>query len=402
MYRRIHYINDQLKPLRIKVNWHDPKKSVLESAFARGDARLGQVLLTAWKLGARFDEWQEGFDYSIWEEAFTRHGFTLPEYAAKSYEGTDIFPWQAISILVESRYLWKEWEKTFQEKTTAHCGYEQCRACRVCDGERTQTINIDKNGNHFALYREQNNAEIAPKANQKSPTGQPFRYRIRFQKLGPLKYASHRDFMGIFESTLRRAGIKMAYSEGFNPRPRIVYASALSTGMESYGEYLDIATKQEYQQEEVEELLVNHTQEGFEIVHVEKLPPNAKKISSLVKAFAFEVLFRHAGDLEEAGNVIRDVISQPNIQSELNLIHYWLESLTKGYVKMGYLCALNHGKFTKAREISEKIREKSHIMLDIDKVLRLDMLKLNQQNEYVPIIPIHSALEKRELCNAKS
>lgn len=66
------------------------------------------------------------------------------------------------------------------------------------------------------------------------------RARLRFTKLGKLRFLSHRDLARMWERSLRRAGVQVAYSEGFSPRPRLHFGLALSTGHESLAEYLDI------------------------------------------------------------------------------------------------------------------------------------------------------------------
>lgn len=66
------------------------------------------------------------------------------------------------------------------------------------------------------------------------------RVRVRFAKLGKVRFTSHRDVARIWERALRKAGIAVAYSEGFSPRPRLSFGLALPTGCESLGEYLDI------------------------------------------------------------------------------------------------------------------------------------------------------------------
>ncbi|MEY2398342.1 MAG: hypothetical protein QOJ00_1516 [Actinomycetota bacterium] len=64
--------------------------------------------------------------------------------------------------------------------------------------------------------------------------------RIRFQKLGKVRWISHRDIARCVERAVRRANLPVAYSEGFSPRPRISFGLALPTGAESLAEYLDI------------------------------------------------------------------------------------------------------------------------------------------------------------------
>lgn len=71
------------------------------------------------------------------------------------------------------------------------------------------------------------------------------RLRIRFSKIGKIRFTSHRDTARIWERGLRRAGLPVAYSEGFTPRPRISFGLALPTGYESEAEYLDVELDRE-------------------------------------------------------------------------------------------------------------------------------------------------------------
>ena len=66
------------------------------------------------------------------------------------------------------------------------------------------------------------------------------RIRVRYTKRGKVRFTSHRDVARIFQRALRRAGLPVAYSQGFSPRPKIAFGLALSTGHESEAEYLDI------------------------------------------------------------------------------------------------------------------------------------------------------------------
>jgi radical SAM-linked protein len=94
------------------------------------------------------------------------------------------------------------------------------------------------------------------------------RYRIRFAKRGRMRFASHRDFQRVFERALRRAGVPMAYSAGFNPHPRISYANAVATGAASEAEYLEIATAAELDADVLAAALTSAMPEGFDVVDV--------------------------------------------------------------------------------------------------------------------------------------
>lgn len=64
--------------------------------------------------------------------------------------------------------------------------------------------------------------------------------RLRFSKLGKVRFTSHRDVARMWERALRRVQLPVARSQGFSPRPRLHFGLALSTGHESLAEYLDV------------------------------------------------------------------------------------------------------------------------------------------------------------------
>ncbi len=66
------------------------------------------------------------------------------------------------------------------------------------------------------------------------------RVRLRYSKLGKVRFLSHRDVARVLERAVRRAGLPVAYSQGFSPRARLHFGLALSTGFESIAEYLDV------------------------------------------------------------------------------------------------------------------------------------------------------------------
>jgi radical SAM-linked protein len=64
--------------------------------------------------------------------------------------------------------------------------------------------------------------------------------RVRHTKLGKIRFTSHRDSARHWERAVRKAGVPLAYSAGFTPRPRMSFGLALPTGAESLAEYLDM------------------------------------------------------------------------------------------------------------------------------------------------------------------
>jgi len=68
----------------------------------------------------------------------------------------------------------------------------------------------------------------------------PTRVRLRFAKLGKVRWTSHRDVARMWERAFRRVQFPLAYTAGFSPRPRVSFGLALPTGHESVAEYLDV------------------------------------------------------------------------------------------------------------------------------------------------------------------
>lgn len=66
------------------------------------------------------------------------------------------------------------------------------------------------------------------------------RVRLRFSKLGKVRWTSHRDVARMWERAFRRVDLRLAYTEGFSPRPKVSFGLALPTGGESVAEYLDV------------------------------------------------------------------------------------------------------------------------------------------------------------------
>ncbi len=67
--------------------------------------------------------------------------------------------------------------------------------------------------------------------------------RLRFHKVGKLQYISHLDLVRTYTKALVRAGVPLWYSEGFNPTPRLAFATPMSVGLESLCEFVDVKIK---------------------------------------------------------------------------------------------------------------------------------------------------------------
>jgi len=115
-----------------------------------------------------------------------------------------------------------------------------------------------------------------------APTVQ--RLRLRYAKRGRLRFTSTRDFQRAFERALRRTGVPMAYSQGFNPHPRISYANAAPTGTASEAEYVEIAVTAVLDPDAVREVLDASLPPGLDVLEVVEVrtPDLAERLQASV------------------------------------------------------------------------------------------------------------------------
>ena len=127
-YKTRQGIISQLNQKSIKYNWHDTDVSVLEGVFARGDRKIANVILDAYKSGCVFDAWNEYFHYDRWLEAFEKNGVSIEFYNERERSTDEILPWDFIDIGVTKAFLKKEWEKAQKGEITPNCK-EKCQGC---------------------------------------------------------------------------------------------------------------------------------------------------------------------------------------------------------------------------------------------------------------------------------
>ena len=132
MERRQSLLRAALRDRSISFNWHDPQTSRLEGVFARGDRRVGRILLEAWRRGARFDGWSEYFRPDIWEAAFAATGIDPDFYTVRNREISEPLPWSHIRCGASQEWLAAEWQRSSAGELTADCRHGECTGCGVC------------------------------------------------------------------------------------------------------------------------------------------------------------------------------------------------------------------------------------------------------------------------------
>lgn len=125
------------------------------------------------------------------------------------------------------------------------------------------------------------------------------RFRIRFAKQDDLRWISHRDLMRVWERLFRRAGIELSMTEGFHPKPRISFPSALAVGIAGLQEVLEVDAARDYSPLELQGAIAPHAPPGLTVLSVEAVPAETKKAQVRSVVFAAPVEPAHADAVRE-------------------------------------------------------------------------------------------------------
>ena len=130
--KRQAYLRDLLSDRAISFSWTDVEKGFLEAVLARGDRRIGEVLLHAWQRGCRLDGWSEHFDFHRWQEAFVAADVDPYFYSHRERGWEEVLPWDHIDTGVNKEFLLEEWTRALEGKLTQDCRFSGCTGCGLC------------------------------------------------------------------------------------------------------------------------------------------------------------------------------------------------------------------------------------------------------------------------------
>lgn len=153
------------------------------------------------------------------------------------------------------------------------------------------------------------------------------RIRIVFSKTGALRYIGHLDLNTIWERGTRRAGLPLAYSQGFHPQPKIHIAAALPLGFSSRCEVLDMRLNEEMDLAELPKRLQAAMPSGIGILKVESVDERAPAIQTQVLSAEYEITLTEAADTSGLKRKIDELLASTSIPRERRGKKYALRPL---------------------------------------------------------------------------
>jgi radical SAM family uncharacterized protein/radical SAM-linked protein len=271
---RVRMLRDALgRDRNVEVKYHSPEVSELEGVFSRGDDRLPGVILGAYRNGARFDAWTEAFRAEAWKLAFAESGVDPAEYLRERDPAAPL-PWDVVDAGIGREFLLLEREKARAGETTPDCRAAGCTSCGACPPGLSNITYAGRMAEPPPPGREA--PAVPPKAQ-----GSPPRHivRVTYAKEGPAKYLSGLEIQSLWGRSFRRAGLPLAYSQGFNPSPRLSLSAALAVGTESACEFLEAEFHLPVVAADLLARLPPHLPAGVRVLEARSVPPGSPRLS---------------------------------------------------------------------------------------------------------------------------
>ncbi len=226
------FIKQQLSNIKnVKVSYREAKITVLESIMARGDRTIAKLIHAAYMNSARFDGWDECFNFARWAQAATDLKIDLDNYL-KAIELTEVFPWSHISCGVTQAFLKEEREKASLAVPTQDCKTGACTICGICKKPFEGIVRATQSATIL----------VTPPPKIQALPDKKFSYRVTYRKGKEIRFLGHRDMVDVITRSFIASRIPLKFSEGFSTHPKISFGPPLPLGAAGMQELFDVTT----------------------------------------------------------------------------------------------------------------------------------------------------------------
>ncbi len=235
--KKMDYLYASLPRGKFKINRHNFDASILEGLFSRGDSRVCKLILAAFKKGVRFDAWDDHLrtNMPIWKEVFSSADWGVFSWIYKTWDLEEKLPWDDVSLGSTKAFFKKEWQKSLSHTLTPRCESECKHPCGICNKTQNITVYSKKTlENTFNCL--QNNTIVQPKEYPKSNIPLLYRAVFTFSRQNGGEYTAYLSQVEIFHKAILRTKLPFVFTVGFNPLPRLEFATALTLGLPSIEE----------------------------------------------------------------------------------------------------------------------------------------------------------------------
>jgi radical SAM-linked protein len=228
------------------------------------------------------------------------------------------------------------------------------------------------------------------------------RYRIEFAKGEEVRFLSHLDLVKAFEMAIRRADIPIAFSEGFNPHPKMSFASALAVGVISEAEYLDIELKIEMSESEIKNRLLKSLPPGINVKTTKCVIEPAPSLMSEINRAVYRVKCETSGVIDQ--ETLDESIACFLVSEEISILKKTkkgqrLKNIRPGIISFGGICReagidfsiitqISNEGSVRPEEVVRAFTEKSVLPINCD-VLNIRRTALYIEKEGTAVNPMN-------------
>jgi radical SAM family uncharacterized protein/radical SAM-linked protein len=294
---KIGHIKANLKGIRnLDLDVHVPHNGVVETILARGDYRVGELLLKAFENGEIFSAWDADFNYPVWEEMIYN---SVYEEFLSEFSLDETLPWDFLQVNFKKDYMKKEYQKALAAVPTPSCAQRECKDCSGCIYTMKQPEKEKQPTREITQITETGFDEKPGK-----PVDMVYnKTRIFYEKTGDFIFFSQLTMMKYIERLIRKSGIVFKCSAGFTPRIKIMSLPPLpvfATGLDEVVEiFVDASLKEG---EILERLKRSAAPEGLtfkSVVECNDTPPLSRDIHFMGYEIIVKDLPLHIDDIAQ-------------------------------------------------------------------------------------------------------
>ncbi len=309
----------------VRFGRHKSAETFLEGMVSRADRRGADLIETAFRLGARFDAWDEHLDVELWMQAIAQAG-TDPAYELRERGVDERLPWDHIDILIDKQWFVDDWQRALKLQHAQDCRHSKCHRCGVIDKERELCAHMLRNSiagrkPEAAFVRPPPPPELGarpskPGAPPVRPPEKPAVQRLIFRvgMTGQTRHLAHLESLNAWLRSLRRVRAPLVYSEGFHPHPKVAFSGARPLGEETLGDYMDVVLNARVDPHELLARLQATLPQGFQAYGVWEVPLNADSLMSSVAGADY--LFFVDAPPDDLGDRVQAMVDAPELLVE--------------------------------------------------------------------------------------
>lgn len=296
MLRRIQFIKRSNRVRGVNYKHHNTESALLQGVIGRADRPMADVIESVFRNGGRFDGWSEDFNHELWFAALEEHSIDLESCLQPIPFSTEL-PWSHIIKGPSIEQLQKERQRT----STQLREYRPRAAAADRSAQGGQPISFGRTRKKVPGR----NTSSAPTKN---------RVRLRWGKTARYRYMSHLDNMRVFERAIRRAGLPVAFSQGFNPTMKLSFGPPLPLGFTSEAECADITLEENLMPYMIDKLK-SSMPEGLEILEARVVYGKSQSLSAGLNRVLYTIP-EAAMPVDDISQRIDDILVERRLEIE--------------------------------------------------------------------------------------